>query len=381
MLIVDTTRALSVESPQKRQGQKPIAPYQTDLSMNIDALIPREGTIRFGKNLPSPPTETPTGRWQSFKRWIAMGMPIIPQQTYQEYLEEKNKPFGTRLRSFLKRRILGMTIILSSSLALVGGIKVLGGDLSRAFPTKPGELMSRSEHPNPWPENVRVYAAVQQGAQSRISVLQQRGIFTPRLMAALEEHSSLSEAFNQVNTDSVFGRTQPVHSPEGKNSFVKSETKNRKAFLIIGSGLNDSGENSYDANVHDINLVRQTMAKSYGLHEDNRPGQPANLIVLNLPRSKDLADALKRHCQDNPDEVLIYYVGEGAALPDKHVSTALQKREGGLMGVLSIGSEALFENDFKTMIRNFNQAQQRTHGRAPAVSIVVDACGAGSLIQ
>lgn len=319
--------------------------------------------------------------------WLLQGGPLYPQMTQDERVKERELPLKERFYAFLKRRKIS-GILLGLGLLPVAGMAFSAGEnIKRVIPVTPGEIMARGEHPIPW-DDVKVYASVPQNDVSHNYFFQNKGgIFTTKLMYTLEQTPSLQKAFEVMKRGygEIYKNHQSVASAEGPQIFDKTETKSRKALLIVGGGVNDAGQDFTGALRMDIDLVKETLKKGYQLktQQDVKNPEDAEIIVLDQPQLSEFQETLKKLAQNPPEELLIYVVGEGAALDDFKVPLTLISQEGSKLGCFDLNrSSALDEYDFKRIIHeNFYASPQQAASARPKIAIVGDFCGSGALIQ
>lgn len=320
-------------------------------------------------------------------------MPLIQQISYEEYAKEKELPKGEQLKRFMYRRRFLAMLAGGAVSTIVGGAWMMGGDFSRVFPPEPPAPLRRHEHPDPWPDNVKIYAAVSQNDVSATwgGLLGRKGgVFTPRLMSNLREYQSLDRAFEAMKpgySPFLTKRFKPVCSPEGPLIFDKREPgKHRMALLVIGGGINDDGED-FSADIRaDIDVVKQTLKETFGLttvEDAKNRNNDVQLMVLDKPSIEKFQDALDRIKAQAPDELLIYLAGEGAAIEDSKVDKSLQEKEGGKKGGFDIcNNQSIFEEDCKALLRNrFQKRCVDGKTKQTRIALVFDSCGAGAFTQ
>lgn len=350
-------------------------------------------TVPAQKALPSPEqlsaagsekttTVSRSGLW----RWLRQGMPLVNRMNEEERVQTRQSPPKERLLTFLRRRKLFAWVLGASMLPIAGGAFMVRDRLDRVFPVAPAPIMERAHHPEPWQENVKVFASVPQADVSpNFRLLRKGGIFTTTLMNELKRSNSLEQAFQQVEQaryGEIFRKHTPVQSPEGPSIFNKQESKSRVAVLILGGSVGDSGVDMYKDLEADILRVNQTLQKQYGLTptQSGQPVQAGQSLILDQPSVPELKQALASVAAVSPEEVLIYIVGEGAALADSSVPAPWMQHEGGKMASFDLNlSSSLNEQEFKALIHG--AFPRGTSEKNSDIAIVADFCGSGALVQ
>jgi hypothetical protein len=345
--------------------------------------------LRFGSNVPAalPPKASSLRFWQRFLRWAKQGMPLIKQISDEDRALEKTMPFTTQLKGFVKRRGILAAVTTGVAGGLIGITGLLGGDFSRVFPPEPCQTMNRSDHPDPWPDNVKIYASVSQNAKAPTwggLGGQVGGVFSPALASALKKSQSLDEAFEAIKGGyGPVGQHHPVSSAEGPHIFNKAESKRRLAILVVGGGMNDAGEN-FTADLRaDIEGIRKTLTSEYHMVpwdqlQDKKSA--SSIIVLDQPGREKLVAAMRQAREAQPDEILIYFAGEGAAIETLGTKPHLKDLEGGREGGIDVSNgQTLFKDDLKKIIRR--EFAPRLFVTPPKIAMVFDSCGAGAFTQ
>jgi hypothetical protein len=309
----------------------------------------------------------------SWAKWLLVGGPLIKI----DYTHESTLPLSQRFKIFLRRR-LPITLIVAATLPL--GVVIA----QATRPAEPNAPMVRTDHPDPWPDSVKIYAASPQHGKALTGTGNpfafSGGVFTRSLVHALKQQESLDKAFESVrNGYGILNRMKATSSAEGPQIFDKNTQASRKAFLIRGDSVNEKGQDMARDNQADIELMRKTLKTHYNMSD-------ADIIVLDQPSLEQLQQTLTNETATMPEEVLIYFSGEGAAVEEraKHIPMSRQKRhEGGLKGAIGISpSTSLFEEDFKQMIRDiFMRTTSDNRQTAPKMAIILDSCGSGAFVQ
>jgi hypothetical protein len=350
-------------------------------------------TVSPQKALPSPgelsaagsektTTVSRSGLW----RWLRQGMPLVNRMNEEERAQVRQSPPKERLLTFLRRRKLFAWVLGASMLPIAGGAFMMRDRLERVFPVAPAPVMERVHHPDPWQDNVKVFASVPQADLSPNFILMRKGgIFTTTLMNALQRSDSLEQAFQRVEQaryGEIFRKHTPVQSAEGPSIFNKQESKSRVAVLILGGSIGDSGVDMYKDLEADILRIQQVMQQQYGLTptQSGQPVQAGQALVLDQPSVPELKQALASVAALAPQEVLIYIVGEGAALNDSSVPAPWMQHEGGKLASFDLNlSSSLNEQEFKALIHQAFPGGASE--KSTDIAIVADFCGSGALVQ
>jgi hypothetical protein len=211
----------------------------------------RSVAVQFGSQEPqtSQPVFVSQGsspaltRKQRLWRWVKHGMPLTPV----DYDSQQHLTRSEKMKRFARRRI-PFVLVMAATLGIVPKVLVERSIIASI----PQTAIVRSQHPNPWPDNVKVYGAVAQNSLAYSSDVQNHGWFfrniglaegwyTDNLMNGLARRdvNSLDEAYQRLSDGYgpmrmyASSRLQPSASPEGPLGWKKDEVKKRQAILVV----------------------------------------------------------------------------------------------------------------------------------------------------
>lgn len=226
----------------------------------------------------------------------------------------------------------------------------------------------RQLNPNPWPENVSVFAASTQASEAFLF-----DDYTHRFLRELKRSSTqdLVEAHQALETglqNPLRGKIQlPVSSVSQNPGWKKDVEAERRVLLISGSGNSESDSIlSGDDETHfrkNVESMKSVLAKEYHLRSEA-------FVILNSPSEEDVREVLRQFGAELSDggEVLIYYAGHGDAIGG-------QTRQGEREGIIAMNdTEVTSEKTIKNFLREYL-------AHVDSAALIFDTCYSGAWIE
>lgn len=242
------------------------------------------------------------------------------------------------------------------------------------------KLPLQSYAPSSWPDNQVVVASSSQRWESQADRFTNppQAYFTREILKGLADPTqpTLQEVINRLTGQGykVVWPTHiyPVQSPRRLQGFDPRD-RSTPRFLLVISGQDPQDAWKQRGFQADAESVRQTLGKYLNIPSSHILETKAQGAELTLKALKELSDRVNTLPENQPTEVIIYYIGHGS------LSENGGKQEGDATGQLLVGksnasdSEVLPEGYLKRLATYFPQSAK--------VLWLLDSCYSGAFIS